>query len=250
MIDASVAIGTPVVLAARRSEGLSHMVGSEDRLSEASRLDDEGYDAFKAGDIDSSRRLHTRSLEIAREAAEPAAIATALAGLMRIALRAKDFDGLSELVSEGESVARESGLEALSRYPLHMKAEGARIQGNLVDARRAYQKSLALNDKLGDNEMVGVEQGNLAWVEIAEGNFDEAERLISECEKAMSAGDSYGLAFVLLTKARISLERGDQAGPALLSEADRTLESAGLVWDPAEQESYERTKAMVEAPRS
>lgn len=221
---------------------------SEDRLSEALRLDDEGYDAFVAGDTESARRLHARSLEIAREAAEPSAVASALAGLMRVALRERDFDGLSNLVSEGEAVARESGDESLNRYPLHMKAEGARIQGNLKEARQAYLASLALNEKLGNEGMVGVESGNLAWVEIAEGNLNEAERLISECETATSPDDSYGLAFVLLTKARINLERGDQTGSALLSEAERTLESAGLVWDPTEQETYEETKAIVEPP--
>lgn len=220
-------------------------MGMEDRLAEASRLDDEGYDAFKAGDGESARRLHTRSLEIAREAAEPSAIAAAMGGLMRIALRDKDFDGLSKLVSEGEAVTRESGDESLNRYPLHMKAEGARMQGNLVDARQAYLASLALNERLGDDDMVAVELGNLAWVEIADGNLDEAERLISDCEIATSSNDSYGLAFVLLTKARINLERGDQAGSRLLLEADQTLESAGLVWDPAERETYEETKAMM-----
>ncbi|CAN5743809.1 hypothetical protein BH23ACT5_BH23ACT5_21580 [soil metagenome] len=220
-------------------------MNTEDRLAEASRLDDEGYDAFKPGDAESARNLHTRSLEIAREAAEPSAIAAALGGLMRIALRDKDFEDLSKLVSEGEAVAQESGDESLSRYPLHMRAEGTRMQGNLAGAREAYLASLALNEKLGDDDMVAVELGNLAWVEIAEGNLAEAERLISECETATSPDDSYGLAFVLLTRARINLERGDQTGSRLLLEADQALESAGLVWDPAEWETYEETKAMV-----
>jgi ATP/maltotriose-dependent transcriptional regulator MalT len=225
------------------------VVGTEDKLSEAARLDDEGYDAFVGGDTETARRLHTRSLELAREAAEPSAVASALAGLMRLALREKDFDGLSHLVSEAEAVAQESGDESLYRYPLHMKAEGARMQGHLADARQAYIASLALNGRLGNDNMVAVESGNLAWVEIAEGNLDEAERLISECETATSSDDSYGLAFVLLTKARINLEKGDQTASRLLSEADRTLETAGLVWDPTEQETYEKTKAMVEPPQ-
>lgn len=224
------------------------VVGPDDRLFEAARLDDEGYDAFVAGDTETARRLHTRSLELAREAAEPSAVASAFAGLMRIALREKDFDGLSHLVAECEEVAQESGDESLYRCPLHMKAEGARMQCRLADARQAYVASLALNEKLGNNNMVAVESGNLAWIEIAEGNLDEAERLISECETATSSDDSYGLAFVLLTKPRINVEKGDQTASRLLSESDRTLETTGLVWDPTEQETYEETKRWWSLP--
>lgn len=224
-------------------------MASENTLSEALRLNDGGYDAFVAGDTESARSLHARSLEIAREAAEPSAVASALAGLMRVALREKNYEGLSNLVSEGEALARESEDESLNRYPLHMKAEGARLQGELGEARQAYLASLALNEKLGNDEMVAVEAGNLAWVEIAEGNLDEAERLISACESATSPDDTYGLAFVLLTKARVNLERGDQTGSAQLSEAERALESAGIVWDPTEQDAYNETQALVETPR-
>lgn len=49
-------------------------------VEEARRLEVEGYEAFKQGDVDGSRDLNERSLALAREAQDFEAIGSALSG--------------------------------------------------------------------------------------------------------------------------------------------------------------------------
>ncbi|MDJ0791932.1 MAG: hypothetical protein QNJ71_08550 [Acidimicrobiia bacterium] len=218
----------------------------DEHSSEAERLDAEGFAAFKAGDTDAARSLHAESLDLARAARDPVATARALAGLMRVALRTEDFAGLAVLTEQGEKLARASGDESLMRFPLHMKAEGLRMEGRLGEAREAYEASIALNRSLGNETMVAVESLNLAWVEIEDGHHDEAARLVESHGQPTDDQDAYMAAFVLLTRARIGLERGDPAGAALLGEAEDRIRSAGLVWDPAEEGAYRSTLALID----
>jgi MalT-like TPR region len=218
---------------------------SEEPLAVARRLDDEGYEAFQRGDTDLARRSHDESLEIARMAGDPTMVVTSLAGLMRVALRTEDWLVLDRLCAEAIAVATESGDEALLRMPTHMSAEGARMRGDLAAARNLYLRSIELNTRLGNHGMVAVECGNLAWVEIAAGDFDEANELVDRCEAGTAPDDPYGVAFVALTRARVLLERGDRSGTALLASAHSALTAAGLVWDPAEQRCYDDTMAMT-----
>lgn len=219
--------------------------GSDDLLATARRLDDEGYEAFRRGDTALAERLHTESLELARECGDATAVAAALAGLMRLALRSEDWSRLEQLCREGTAVALSCGDEALLRMPLHMSAESARMRGDIDEARHRYRESIALNQRLGNDGMVGVECGNLAWVEIEAGDVDEARRLIDRCERATEADDAYGMALVQLTRARLSLADGDPSGADLLRLATETLEAAGLVWDPAERRCFDETRAMT-----
>lgn len=221
------------------------MTELEDLLAEARRLEEEGYAAFREADADRSLELNNRSLALGREAGDPGAVARALAGLMRLALRAADFSELDRLARECEEVADTARDPALRRLPLHMQAEAARMQGELPRARELYDASIELNERLGNEAMVGVERGNKAWVEIACRQFDEAERLLRASLEA--ADDDYGIAFCLLGLARIELERDRQRGAELLGAAEALLDRAGLVWDPAEQPEYDTTVALAQA---
>jgi ATP/maltotriose-dependent transcriptional regulator MalT len=218
---------------------------SEEPLAVARRLDEEGYAAFQRGDTDLARRNHDESLELARREGDPSMVVTALSGLMRVALRTEDWDGLDRLCAEAIGVAAESGDEALLRMPTHMSAESARMRGDLVAARDLYRRSIELNTRLGNHDMIAVECGNLAWVEIGAGDLDEAAALVDRCEAGTAPDDPYGVAFVALTRARVLLERGDRSGTALLASARSALTAAGLVWDPAEQRCYDDTMSIT-----
>jgi MalT-like TPR region len=218
---------------------------SEDGLSAARRLDDEGYEAFTRGDTDLARRRHEESLALARRVGDAAMVVTALSGLMRVALRTEDWRGLERLGAEAVALAAASGDEALLRLPTHMGAEGARMRGDLADARHRYLRSIELSTRLGDQHMVAVECGNLAWVEIAAGNLDQAAELIERCAAETAPDDPYGVAFVELTRARLLLDQGDPAGTVLLERAQSRLAAAGLVWDPAEKRCFEETMSIT-----
>jgi tetratricopeptide (TPR) repeat protein len=214
-------------------------------VDQARALEEQGYEAFKAGDAQRSRDLNERSLALAREADDAEATARALAGLMRLGLRAHDFAEVERLAEECEDVARSAGRLELRRMPLHMRAESARMQGELARAAELYDASIALNQELGNEAMVAVEFGNKAWVEIAVGHLDEAERLLRASLEATD--DDYGIAFCLLGLARVELERDRERGAEVLGAAEGILERTGLVWDPAEQPEYDATVTLAHA---
>ena len=214
-------------------------------VEQARELEEQGYEAFKEGDSDRSRDLNERSLALARQAGDPETIARALAGLMRLGLRSRDFAEVERRAAECEEVAHSSGNPALRRLPLHMRAESARMQGELTRAAVLYDESIALNQELGNAAMVAVELGNKAWVEIAVRRLDEAERLIRASLEGTE--DDYGIAFCLLGLARVELERGEERGVEILGAAESRLERGGLVWDPAEQPEYEATLELAGA---
>lgn len=221
------------------------MSEDSDLVAEAARLEEQGYEAFKAGDAARSRDLNDRSLARAREAGDPEAIAKALAGLMRLGLRAGDHEDVERLASECDEVARRAGRPELRRLPLHMRAESARMQGELARAGELYDASITLNVELGNEAMVAVERGNKSWVEIGLGRLDEAELLLRASLAA--AVDDYGVAFCLLGLARVELERGRERGVELLGAAEAVLGRTGLVWDPAEQPEYDATLTLARA---
>lgn len=216
-------------------------------LDHAEALAAEGLAAFKAGDAERSRRLNEESLELARRLDDAPAIVRALAGLMRLGLRDRDFDAVEALARECEQVASDAGDRALERLPLHMRAEAARMRGELARARTLYDRSIALNRELGNDAMVRAELGNKGWLELADGRPEEAERLLRESLALAPEDDAYGRAFCLLGLARLDLERGDAAGVDTLVEAERLLARAELVWDPAEEDEHARTLALARA---
>jgi hypothetical protein len=119
------------------------------------------------------------------------------------------------------------------------------MRGDLDAARDLYDASIALNRELGNEAMIGVEMTNKSWVEINTGRLDEAEELVRGSLELTVDEDAYGLAFCLLSLARVHLERGDVSGAEMLGAAEGVLEAAELVWDPAEQPEYERTLGVA-----
>ena len=217
----------------------------DETLEQAVALEEEGYAAFKAGDADRSRRLNEESLEIARRLRDPAATVRALAGLMRLALRERDFRTVERLALECDELAQAHSDPSLRRMPIHMRAEAARMNGDLDRARSLYDESIALNRDQGNTQMVHVELANKAWAEIAASRFNEAEKLLQESLELAAADDAYGKAFCLLGTARIELERGRTTGVQTLGRAEQLLAEAGLVWDPAEEEEHARTASLA-----
>ncbi len=214
-------------------------------LQRAIELERIGYEAFKSGDADRSRELNTASLDLAREAGDPGATIRALAGLMRLALRDQDFEEVERLASQCDEIADAEGDASLRRMPLHMRAEAARMNGDLHRARGLYDASIRLNRQLGNEAMVAVELANKSWLEISSGRLDDAETLLRTSLESVDTDDPYGIAFGLLGLARVELERGRKRGADILGAAEAELKGAGLVWDPAEQPEYEATLELA-----
>jgi tetratricopeptide (TPR) repeat protein len=221
---------------------------TDDRLAEAERLYQEGVEAFRSGAAERSRRLTERSLELARDVGDVSATVNALMGLGRLALREKDLARVHRLTAEARALVEDRGgpPEAVA-LPLHLDAEATRMAGDYERARPLYERSLELNRELGREHWITVELSNLAWVEVNAGRTDRADELLQEVlARVDPVRDTYGTPFCLVGLARVAGERGEHDRAArLVGAAERMLESAGLVLDPADQPEFEKTADVV-----
>jgi ATP/maltotriose-dependent transcriptional regulator MalT len=214
-------------------------------MSSVADLYGEGLDAFRRGETERSEELNERSLALAREADDGPAIVNALIGLARVALRREELERVHALAQEGRELATERGLTESLVLPLHLDAEATRMGGDLARARELYEESIALNRRLGNERMIAVEQSNLSWVEINEGNLDAAEALLRASLEG-AEGEPYLHAFGLIGLARCAAERGDRtAADEQLREAETLLDQAGLVLDPTDRPEYDRTVELA-----
>jgi hypothetical protein len=142
---------------------------------------------------------------------------------------------VARYAAEGVRKAREAGNPAAEAAPLHLHAAGVRLSGDYDGARDLYLESIALADRLGDEQRKQVEFHNLGWVELHRGNVDGAARMFAERD-ARSGLDAYGDAWQDLNAAALALARGDRAGALTLYERGRAkLAELGAALDPDDQ---------------
>lgn len=115
-------------------------------------------------------------------------------------------------------------------------AEGAQSRGDLVMAKRYFEKSLALFKRLHDTFGMGYALFKLAEVALARTKPAEAEKLAQEALSMMSAtGDQTGRAYCLMSLAEASLDtsQGGKTRP-LLADALRIFVEGqsidGIAW--------------------
>jgi len=197
----------------------------------------DGLLAFMVGAHDDSLARNEESLEAARAVQDPEALARAHLGLSRMAFVDGDYERARLLAAQAREFARalDPGYE---QAPLHMHAQGIRLAGDYEQAAALLEGDLALNRRLGDHGMVGVELHNLGHVELHRGNIDVAERYFAECEQLGAHDDAHAVAMTHLNQAAVLFARGDNdRAVALFAEAESVLEKAGA--DPAPDDRFE-----------
>jgi tetratricopeptide (TPR) repeat protein len=208
----------------------------------------DGLLAYRLGDAAASRRLNQEALETAEASADSEALALAYLGLSRTALDDGEHERARDLAGRALELARPLD-PALAQGPLHMSAQASRLCGDLDAAAALFAESLALNRRIGDEGMVGVELHNLGHVELRRGDVDTAERLFAEGSELWPSDDPYDVAMRGLNDAAIAHARGDNGrAVALLGEAEATLAEAGI--EPATDDAAEiaRLRAALAAP--
>lgn len=213
--------------------------GREEEPSRAKALAlyGDGLLAIMVGAHEDSRARGEACLEAARAVQDPEALALAHLGLSRVAFLDSEYDHARSLAAQAREFART--LEpAMGQAPLHMHAQGTRLTGNYDQAAALFEESLALNRRLGDLGMVGVELHNLGHVEIHRGNIDAAERYFAESEELTASDDGYGAAMTHLNRAVVALARGeDDRARALLGVSESLLMETDL--DQAPDDRFE-----------
>jgi tetratricopeptide (TPR) repeat protein len=198
---------------------------------QARRLYEEGVDAFRSGDNQSSKEKNEEALELAQASGDREAAALALVGLSRVALREGDYAAVCSLANQARE--RVKGLDAAAdARPLHLLAAGTRLAGDYDEAQRLYAESLELSRKLGDDRGVWMELHNLGFVELHRANPSEAAWLFGEAEK-LCGDEPYDVAMTDLERAALEASGGRrEKAEELLAAAEETLSGAGIVLDP------------------
>ena len=212
------------------------------------RLVEEAFEAFHRDDREVSAAAADAALALARESADAGLEAHALIAHARLALRRLDFTALRSLCEQALDAAQRSGDPAAARMPLHMRAEAARLEGDLVTARELYGRSIALNRSLDNHGFVGVELHNLAYVDKAEGALDAAEDGFRAALDLALGATPEMVVPCLLGLGAVAADRGDgrRAG-RLIAAAEAAMAAAGEVPDPADEPELRQAR---EAARS
>ena len=196
-----------------------------------------------------TKQYAQEALDVARAVDRRDVEAEALLALARAGLRDANPGAVRLHASEARRLALELADEPRELAAIHHLAEGARMAGDLDEARMLYAESLDRNRARGAQANVAVELTNFAYVEKASGRLDVAEARVREAIPiSLSIGNNYILAHGLVALAAI-VGAGGRAGEAarLLGKADGIFAETGLVLDPADKPEYDGADAAARA---
>lgn len=205
--------------------------------------------AFRQGDNDVTKQYAQEALDVARAVDRRDVEAEALLALARAGLRDANPGAVRLHASEARRLALELADEPRELAAIHHLAEGARMAGDLDEARMLYAESLDRNRARGAQANVAVELTNFAYVEKASGRLDVAEARVREAIPiSLSIGNSYILAHNLVALAAVVAAgaRADESA-RLLGKADAIFAETGLVLDPADKPEYDGAVAVARA---
>lgn len=198
--------------------------------------------AFRRGDIEKTRELS----EALRRAGQEV---DGLCMLARIAAREGDAETTKRLAAEARALA---GDERQERMPLHLQAFGARLAGEIDEARRLYEESIELNRRL-DTQFTAGELYNLGFLELNAGKLTRARELFDEALREGAARDYEEIPrLVVLGRGALAVEEGDaDLGVRLLSVGEAAFEHIGELLDPDDRaevdRALEKARGMLDA---
>lgn len=205
--------------------------------------------AFRQSDNDVTKQRAQQALDVAAALGRRDIEADALLALARAGLRDEDPSSVRLHASEARTIALELTDEDRELSAIHHLAEGARMAGDLEEARTLYAESLERNRMRGAQLIVAVELTNFGYVEKASGRLGVAEARVREAIPiSLSIGNSYILAHNLVGLAAIVAASGRPDESArLLGKADAIFAETGLVLDPADRPEYDGAVAAARA---
>lgn len=138
-----------------------------------------GLEAFRRGDQPESKRLNEEALDMARRQLDEVNEVRALIGLSRVAFREGDHTEVERLAEACLPIWERLLDKTIVTSPYHMLAESHRLHGRFHEARKFYLRNIEEARAIHDDEMVEVEMINLALLEVAAGNPQEAMDLFA-----------------------------------------------------------------------
>jgi tetratricopeptide (TPR) repeat protein len=207
----------------------------------------DGLLAFRLGLADDSLARNEAALRAARTVGDREGEGLAHLGLSRIAASGRRA---AETRAHAEAASRllvELGIE-YRQAPLHMRAQAARLAGDLEEAADLFGASVALNREIGDRGMVIVDLHNLGHVECRRGDVDRAEQCFDESAAlAGETDDPHELALRSFNQASIALARHavDRAR-SLLARARALLLEGGIELSDDDASEFDALERCLE----
>jgi tetratricopeptide (TPR) repeat protein len=209
-------------------------------------LYEDGMLAFWQGADEEACSLHGRSLHLARRLGDQTAVAQALCGLARVALR-EDLDWARTLCEEALAAVAGTDDRLGRANALHVLGVVAQMRGDLAQAHDVMTRRIQTARQLGDFAAIGSESANLSMVERQLGNLAGAEELARKALRiAARRGDQWLIPYVLNGLAGVAVEIGEfERAATLLGAAAAMVERQGNAWPPDEAPHFQRSLAAA-----
>jgi non-specific serine/threonine protein kinase len=203
--------------------------------------------AFQQGDYEDALELYSRELEALRELGDRRNEARCLSRIAGIRVYNEEYESADRIHEEAHAIHQE--IDDPNGYGRLENSRGmvAYLRGNLKEARQRFDKSLATFRELRDLDRIQVGQGNLALVDVAEGDGSAARERLRECMQInQNLQNLYGIAHDLPTLAAAFRLEGDSVMAArMLGAADALIESTDAALEGMEQKNYQEIEATL-----
>jgi non-specific serine/threonine protein kinase len=219
-------------------------------LERARALDAACHLAYKAGDDQAARRMGEESLIMAESVGDAAVIADSMFRLAWPMFALKDWAAAWSLLERSRQLYEEQGRTRLAAWTVLVMGEVARAQGNLPEARKLHEESVALARRVGRKWFLATALSNLGCVLIHFGELERSEERLREgldidLELHIGPARLWGdlMAFSFLATARGQLAHAAR----LLSAADRMRREFAATVELGDRPDYEQTLTTLRA---
>ena len=190
--------------------------------------------AFRTGDQERTLHAAEDAIRLATEHGATTVAGRALINLARMCFRNADADGIAQHVDRAKAIAGDD--PSVRRGVLHMRAWEAYVRGDVDEAHRRFDESIAFARSQADRYTEVSEQANIADLALERGDVDSAvPRLSAALSVAEDVESRYLLLSLCVSAARVAAEVGrlDDA-LAILSGVQAGHRDAGSIGDPTE----------------
>jgi predicted ATPase/DNA-binding SARP family transcriptional activator len=204
-----------------------------------------GLNALAMGDYEESRDSLQASLDIAREAGDPRALAFVTSKLGAALTMLGDMKGAMALLDEASALVQPMPPQMLHAFVYFWRGWALLVMGDLDGARASCEASIALGHALNHRTIYGHASSVLGRVELACGNRNDAfVRFTESMRTHIEIGDGWGLQLDLEGLATLAIARGRFAeGVRIMASVDALRERIAVALLATEKPNRDRIVA-------
>lgn len=182
---------------------------TEHKLNSVIAYNNLGMNLMLLGDWERAETMMKRALEIAREA-KHAHVAGILDSIGELKYLRGELDEAEKLLAEGIEVAVERKKEWYQIQALRNYSRTLLGQGKLKEAEEKAQETIAICDKMGEQQVMNMARLVLAEVFLEKGEFAEAERELEKIEDTNPTSDFFVLGNIQRIRGFFALRKNDK----------------------------------------